>query len=311
MNGTHGYALRALGIGEIFDRAVTIYVRHFVVFTLMVLTLLAPYNLVQYFAIPHSDATFAQAIDQIAHPAAHTKDASLARASLGLFVAAFLVLLLLSPFVAAAVAAGVAALYSGERPRYAQSFGLVLRRWPRIFGASLVEALILVGTYVVSVMGLAILFVLAAVSIRPAFALGVLLFALAGIAALAVLALFMLLLLSYAFATYAAALESANLGEAVGGAFRRIFNRREAGKALLVALAYLALEIGVVLLSSTIGVLLVYVVKSYALQLAVNALITSALTAFLTIVLAVYYYDVRTRAEGLDLEVELQRLTAS
>ena len=34
------------------------------------------------------------------------------------------------------------------------------------------------------------------------------------------------------------------------------------------------------------------------------------LTAFLTVLMAVYYYDVRTRTEGLDLEVELERLTA-
>ena len=34
-------------------------------------------------------------------------------------------------------------------------------------------------------------------------------------------------------------------------------------------------------------------------------------TAFVTILLAVYYYDIRTRVEGLDLETDLQRLTAA
>ena len=41
-----------------------------------------------------------------------------------------------------------------------------------------------------------------------------------------------------------------------------------------------------------------------------TTVINAMVTAFITILLAVYYYDVRTRTEGLDLEVALERLTA-
>ena len=308
MESASRYQLRTLGVGEIFDRAVTIYVRNFAVFTLMVLTLLAPYNVVQYFAVPDKNVSLAQTIDQIEHPEKHRKDPILSGRPLAVFAFAFLMLLLLSPFVAAAVAVGVAATYNEKRPEYAESFGVVLRRWPRIFGATLAECCIILGVYIVCVVALTVLFVVAALAVRPALPLAIIFFVLAAVAVLATAALFMLLLLTYAFSTYAAALEPGNVASAVAGAFRRIFNRREIGKALLIGLSYVALEIGVLIASGAVSALLMLFVKNYALQLAVNAVISSALTAFLTIVVAVYYYDVRTRAEGFDLELELQRL---
>ena len=61
-------ALRALTIGEIFDRAVTLYVRNFVVFTLIVLTLLVPIGVLQYFYSDKAANSFAQLMRQIQHP---------------------------------------------------------------------------------------------------------------------------------------------------------------------------------------------------------------------------------------------------
>ncbi len=310
MDSAPRYPLRALGVGEIFDRAITIYVRNFAIFTLMVLTLLAPLNVVEYFAIPNSGSTFAQAVDQIEHPQRHPKGVAPSGPALGLFLAALAAFLLLSPFVAGAVAVGVAAVYNGKHPSYAHSFVSVLQRWPAILGTAMMQFLIFFGAYFIASLALATWFIVAALSMKPAAVLGVLLFVAGGALAVVVLLGFLLLLLTYAFSSYAAALEDAGVGTAIACAYRRIFNRREIGKALLMGLSYIALEFGVLVVSSMIGIFLLYIVKSYALQLAVNAVVTSALTAFLTIIVAVYYYDVRTRSEGLDLEVELQRLSA-
>ena len=309
MESAPRYQLRALGVGEIFDRAVTIYIRNFAIFTLMVLTLLAPYNVVQYFAVPSKNLSLAQTIDQIEHPEKHKNDTVLTGRPLAILVFAIFGLFLLSPFIAAAVAAGVAATYNERRPEYAQSFGLVLRRWPRILGTTLVQFCILVGAYLLTATALILLFVTAALAVRPALPLAVLLFVLAVVATVAVVLLFMLLLLSFAFSTYAAGLEPGGVGSAISSAYRRIFNRREIGKAILIGLSYVALEFGVLLASGSISALLMFVLKSYVLQLAVSAIVSSALTAFLTIVIAVYYYDVRTRSEGFDLELDLQRLS--
>lgn len=309
MTATPLYPLRPLSIGEIFDRAVTIYVRNFVVFTLMVLTLAAPYNLVQYFAIPDNGASFAQVIDTIQHPAKHPNAAG-PPASFVLLVVAVVLFLLLSPFVVNAVAFGVAAVYRGAAPDYLTSFAAVFRRSGQILGTAIVEMMILIGTYTALATVLVILFVVAALAVRTALPFAILLFAIGAILAIATVLFLMVLAVNYAFGTYAATIERLGVGDAVASGFRRVFNKREFWKSMLIGVAYLALQIGVLVVNGTIGLLVLYLLKSYALQLAVSAILSSALTAFLTIVLAVYYYDVRTRAEGLDLEVELQRLTS-
>lgn len=310
MDATPAFPLRALGIGEIFDRAVTIYVRNFVTFTLMVLAVTAPFALVEYFAIPNSSSSITAAVDEIQHPGKHANDPAIPAASLVVLIVCAAAVMLLSPFVAGAVAIGVAAVYNGKSPDFAAGFASVFRRWLPILGTAIVELMIVLGTYSAAVFFAVIVFFVAVLSIKAALPLAILLFILGGIAIIAVVLLLIVLLVNYAFGTYAATLEGANVGEAVVSGFRRIFNRREIGKAVLIGLAYLALEIGVLTISGAVGALLIYLLKSQALQLAVSALLSSSLTAFLTIVLAVYYYDVRTRAEGLDLEVALQRLTA-
>ena len=97
---------------------------------------------------------------------------------------------------------------------------------------------------------------------------------------------------------------------AIGEAFRRIFNRRELGKATLISLAYLAIEFGATFIAGAVAFLALSAIHSTIVQLVITTVINAAVTAFTTILLAVYYYDVRTRSEGLDLEVDLERLTA-
>ncbi len=313
MNATPAFPLRALGIGEIFDRAVTIYVRNFVVFTLMVLTLLAPYSIAQYFTIPDQSATFTKMIDQISHPTKKTAAAPAAvpgPASLMLFLAVVFVFALLSPFIACAVAYGVAAIYNGKTPEYAASFAAVGRRWPSIAGTAILGGLIFLTAYVVTVFLVALFFIVAALSIKFSVPVAVVLFILAALVLLVAIGLFIVLAMNYVFGTYAATLEGLDVGAAVSSGFRRIFSRQELGKAFLMGLSYLALQFGVAAISGAIGIVVLYVLKSYALELAVTAIAQSILTAFLAIVVAVYYYDVRTRAEGLDLEMDLRRLTA-
>lgn len=78
----------------------------------------------------------------------------------------------------------------------------------------------------------------------------------------------------------------------------------------MISLAYLAIEFGAAFIAGAVGLLALSAVHSTIVQLAISTVINAAVTAFTTILLAVYYYDVRTRSEGLDLEVDLERLTA-
>jgi hypothetical protein len=99
--------------------------------------------------------------------------------------------------------------------------------------------------------------------------------------------------------------------KAVGQAFRRLFNRREFGKAALLTLAYVALEFIALTVSGGVSLLIESVVHSVPLELTFSTVAGAMLNAYITILLAVYYFDVRTRFEGLDLEVEIARLSPS
>jgi len=302
------YPLRALTIGEIFDRAITMYVRHLVPLTLIVMTLIVPIQLAQGFLIGDKSTGLLAAIQQIEHP---TAKAAAPNYNYGwvFLVIAFSALLI--PIVNDAVAVGVASIYNSKRPSYRGSFAAVLPRVFPLIGTTLLEALILLGVYLGFAIALSIIVVMGVAAVQGALPLAIVIFVIAGILTLAVIALFTGLFIGFSFATYATVLENLNPGAAVGSAFRRLFNRNEYKKVLLMGLSAFAVNLGVVLLSAAVTVLLELFIHSQVIVLAVGAVVQSVSTAFLTVLLAVYYYDVRTRSEGLDLEVDLARLTAT
>ncbi len=313
MVSTPAFALRPLGIGEIFDRAVTLYVRNFVMFTLMVLTLLAPLGVIEYVALPDRAQSLSEAIGQIEHPA-KTKTPSpppFTNEQLIGILAIALFALVLAPFVNSAVAVGVAAVYSGAQPSYSISFATVFRRWAPLIGTAILNVLVLIGLYVALIVGVVFLATVGILLVRPALPLAIAVFIFLTVAFIAVVLVMLMLVMAYAFAMYSAALEDASPIRAISLAYGRVFNRRELKKAFLMTLAYIGLEVGVLTISSTLGLVLLFTLKSYALQLVVNTLVSAMLTSYVTILLAVYYYDIRTRSEGLDLETDLHRLTVA
>lgn len=310
MDAPAAFPLRPLGIGEIFDRAVTIYVRNFAVFTLIVLTLLVPLGIAQY-AIFHSQSQdLAQLLQQMQHPE-KTPAPPLSGGMLALYMLFALAAFVGAPFANTAVAVGVAALYRGIRPSYSASYATVLRRWAPLLGTALLDVLVIGGCYLAGAIVLGFIVGFGAVLISVALPVAVTFFVIAIVGFVALLLFMVVLIIAYAFATYSTSLEMRGPVAAIGGSFARIFNRREWKKALLMGLAYIGLQLGVLMLSGSIGLLATMVLKSYALQVAINTILGSILTAFLTTLLAVYYFDVRTRSEGLDLEVDIARLTAT
>ncbi|HVA27756.1 MAG TPA: hypothetical protein VNF68_06220 [Candidatus Baltobacteraceae bacterium] len=309
MEANQTYPLRALSIGEIFDRAITIYVRHLVPLTLIVMTLIVPLTFAQGFLLRDQTQGIAAAIQEIEHPTANKKAPPTLDFAVIFLIAG--VSLLLAPIVNDAVAVGVASVYSAKAPTYDKSFAAVLPRIFPLIGTTLLEALVMFGAYVGCVLLLSLILILGIATVAGSLPFAIVMFVIAGAGALATLALFAVLFIGFGFATYATVLERQGPGAAVGGAFRRLFNRNELRKVLLMGLASLALNVGVVMLSGTVSLVIELVVKNQAIDLGVNAVISSMSTAFLTVLLAVYYYDVRTRSEGLDLEVDLARLTAA
>jgi hypothetical protein len=306
--------LRPLNIGEIFDRAITVYVRNFVVFTLIVLAALAPIGVAQALVVPDQTAQLRQAIDQIQHPTTATAPANpLAAYTPARAVALFaivLVGLLLLPFVNNAVAVGVAAVYFGRRPDFAKCYGTVFSRWPRMLGVAAAFTAIFIAWYVAGLLVIGFSFVLLAVLAARVMLVAILLGVVGFVALIAFLISLMALVVVSAFAFYAVAIEDAGVGTAVSGAFSRLVNRREGGKLTLITLSFVAVEIGVSGMSATLGLLALFVLHSQALEVGISTIFNALLTAFVTVLLSVYYYDVRVRYEALDLEVSLSWLAA-
>ncbi|HEX8805325.1 MAG TPA: hypothetical protein VF741_00195 [Candidatus Aquilonibacter sp.] len=300
-------ALRALSIGEIFDRAVTMYVRNFAVFTLIVLTLLVPFGILEFFYTDNAGDSLAVLIRAMEHPGSGPQYNG---SQLGALFGIGILALFLAPFVNNAVAVGIAAIYAGRKPSYRDGFARVFARWGPLVATSVLSMLVLIGSYVLLAFVLGIVMVVAILLARGSVVLGVT-FVICGVLLLiAVILFFIMLVLACAFALYATTIEDSRPADAIGEAFRRIFNRREFPKALLISLAYLALELGALTLAGVLGVFILDLTHSNALQVAVGTVFNAILTSFLTVLGAVYYYDVRTRTEGLDLEVALQRITA-
>jgi hypothetical protein len=303
MNSLTDYPLRSLTIGEIFDRAVTIYVRNFAVFSSIVLALLLPLGVLNYLAFPDRPTDITAILSG---RVAQTQPNS--ASVLGTLALLILVVLSCSPFVNNAVALGVAALYRGERPSFVKSFAASFRRWPAVLGTVFLCLMIGLGAYLAVAVVAGVAFGIGFAIYSGSKAAGIVVFVFAGILLLAILFAFVLLVVAFVMALYATAIERMGPASAIGSAFRRTFASTELKKSSLIALSYLALNVGVLLVSGTLGVLALTLLKSEILQLAITTVFNTAFTSFAAIMLAVYYFDVRTRAEGLDLEVDVARL---
>jgi hypothetical protein len=308
--------LRPLNIGEIFDRAVTLYVQNFVVFSLMLLTVLVPIGIASYAFQGDQVTQMTQAIQAFENPTgpvARQRSANpfpyTPTQMAGLF-AILIIAFALSPVASNAVALGVAALYNGRRPDFKECFGQALRAWPRLIGTVFVVGCVLMATYGVGVVSLVLLAVFGVALVKLALPLAIILFILTGLGFIALLMALSVLLLASYFALFAVSIEGSPVFTAVGSGFRRVFSGGELKRAVLMALAYGALQFGASLIAGVVGLILLLVFKAAVLQIMVSTIINAILSGFGTTLVAIYYYDVRVRRESYDLETDLQRLGA-
>lgn len=307
--------LRPLGFGEIFDRAVTLYIRNFVPFAAIVMVLVIPLAILQYVIDLASQPQFEAMIRILAHPSLarteHVPTIFDSPDSLAAFAAVLLLSYAIWPFVMNAVAVGVARLYRDRPVEFRACYEVVLRRWPQIVGVMGVEFLVVLGWYVAAVLvAMAIVFVVVALGAAlPAFA-----FVLGLTAFLLVFALMLPLLaplvVALTFAMYAAVIEERGVVASLLLGFSRVFNRAEFWRALLFAIAVGAVVVGASTMFSMLGILAAFI-HMPGLQAVIQTLPNAVISPFAVVLLAIYYFDVRIRREAFDLETSLERLTAA
>ncbi|MEO6835188.1 MAG: hypothetical protein ABI231_04700 [Candidatus Tumulicola sp.] len=303
--------LRPLGFGEIFDRAITLYVRNFRPFFAIVLVLIVPLAVVQY-VLDSSQATQIDAVLRvIQHPGSKLPPTAALFGSPGEIITLVLVAVLfyaLWPFALDAVAVGVARLYRGRPVEFGTCYRAVLPRWTAILGTLAIQAAIFIIWYVAFLAIVFLSILIAAVFARAWLPLGIAGFAGAFVVDLAALLALAPLFIALTFAMNAVVIENRGPVAAIASGFRRVFTRQEFWRALLFSLAVVAILFG----SSVVVAALVWVALWFhliALEVILGSLMRAAFAPFSIVLIAVYYFDVRIRREGFDLESELARIT--
>ncbi len=294
--------LRPLDLGKIFERAVALYCANFLVLVAIAAASVVPVSLVQYLVLLRERPVIDATLNVLQHPGhVQTEHATtlfnsptilavvLASAVFGYYMLAFAV---------GAFAAGVGRLYSGGTIRFADAYDAVLRRWPAVVAIVGFAILALVAAYTCAVLLLAIPIVGAAAlatqwfSAVVAFAATTMVFAIA-FALLCILAI-------GACALCTAVVESTPATWAIRLTAARILNRGEFGRAMLCAFGVAAIG----LLASTVvdAAAFIGLARWQGAYATLDAAQRILVVPFLSLVLVVYYFDVRLRYEGFDLD---------
>lgn len=303
--------LRPLNIGEILDRTVTLYVRYFGLFTLIMLVVVLPLTIASYFSTYGSGA-YQQVLQQASHPGKTPASSPVLLSNVlqleGILMLVLLLELLLLPFANTATASAVAELYRSRRPTWRQSYAAALRRWPAILGAEFMTAVIVGAVMFAGAFAFGAIFAAGILMVRGstgaivAFGVVAALLVVVWILAVALCAFAM------GFAFIAIVVEGDGVFPAISSGFARIFNRGELGRAILVLLALVAISIGLYIVLGLVAALAQSLTHSFALYAIITAPISILSSAFTALLFAVYYFDVRARREGLDMQTQLDRL---
>jgi hypothetical protein len=322
MGAPAGVTLRPLGIGEIIDRALTLYVQNFVLFSATVaVVIFVPLALGQYLLFIDQATEMRQVIEVLSHPGSQAPPvmpfAGGSLASFFIGIALFLIATILGLFANNAVAVSIGMLYSGRKPDLGSSLRSAFSRWPALVGLFFLAFLVLAAGYVAFVVttfgalfGVAALFAGASAAFRPLAAIWIAaMFGLVPLAMLAAVGFFILLAIVFAFAGYGVVLEGKGAVDALIAGFGRIFNRKELTKAVVIGLVAILIGLGVSSVSG-VGELLLGFLPGSRVLIALWASIFAVIAAAVqTCFYAVYYYDVRIRREGFDIEAALARLS--
>jgi hypothetical protein len=126
------------------------------------------------------------------------------------------------------------------------------------------------------------------------------------IATILVLAVCLVVALAWQVSYFACVLEQQNFAVAFVSGIQRVFKGVGLQRALLVGLAYVAILIGITLVSGLGETLLIGLVHSAVAGTVYTTIVRVATAAFTTAFIAIFYYDLRVREEGLDLQLAAQ-----
>jgi hypothetical protein len=312
--------LRPLGLGEVLDRAVNVSVKHFVLLALIFVVFAVPLAIVEYFETRDSSrmlqafagALQAQATTGKSDPESLLRilrDAPPANGwtaillALGFFVA---------PLISAAQIDAVAKLYLGGTVTFGEAYRSALRRWLPLIGLNCLYLVAALGAYLVAFIVLVILFLAIAAIVHGSQAAGVVAGVIAGTAALVSLfVLALLAVLAWEISYYGCVVENSGVVTSFSQGIKRVFAGVGIPRSLLFGCAYLAIVIGIGLFGGVGNLLLLDLTHSRVVSIAYVTIVRIVTVNFTTVFLGIFYFDLRVREEGFDLQLAVQAAEAA
>jgi hypothetical protein len=297
--------LRPLGFGEIFDRAMMLYVRNVISFAAIVIVLIVPLAILQYIldlvARPQLDAM----IRVLEHPEGarteHVPPIFDSPAAVAITAVTLLVAYVIWPFALNAVAVGVARLYREKRVEFRACYEAVWHRWLSVVGLLAMELLVLIAWYVVTVL-IGVAFALAVALLGAGrLAIATVVPTVATLVVIAMTLLLAPLFVALTFSMYSVVIERRGVLASLALGFSRIFNRSEFWRALLFSISAGAVVLGALALLGALAVVALFA-QLIVVDVILESLARAAVAPFGAVLLAVYYFDVRIRQEAFDLE---------
>lgn len=283
-------------MGEILDRAVTVFVRNVWLFIAIAAILYVPLSITQL-TVGDFWGWYAQMMAQtLSGGAPATVPQELLNRLGGFETIQLALLVVLAPLVNAAGLYAAGRLLLGEPAPFAQALRFAVRRWPRVFGLLVLWIFAAVGIFFAFVLGMTFTAVLLA---QIHVAAIVVIFGLVAFACLLLVMITAFMSMCVAMATLVAE------DEGPVGAFRlgmeRVLSRNFFWRSVLLGLILIAIGFGFSLVSAMAGFFLLSITKWTWPMIAISGAASLLQFGFLSAVLMTYYYDVRARSEGTDL----------
>jgi hypothetical protein len=310
--------LRPLSLGEVFDRAFHLYFKHLAAFTALIAVVVVPMAILSYFQsrdIIDFYVNFFQQMMQHPNKPPDPKSFESLQQSGPLTGAVYLFAFFAVPVAQAAIVSAVSKAYLGLRFDFRDSYRFALSRWLAIlilvviwvcFAVAAAIVLMVIAFFFFFTVGFAL--TRAAGGPNPLFAGSATIFFLSGL--ILGLGVGAMLYVAYALSFIAVVVERVDPLTAFASGFRRIFFSNEVWRSFAIALALFTITLGAELVMVGAGLLGVLLLKTPALYAISVGLLSLFVTPFALVTAAVFYYDIRIRHEGYDLQMMAERFAA-
>jgi hypothetical protein len=300
-----------LGIGELLDRAVTLFVKNAWLFIALAAIVYVPVAIAQLSLGDFWIWYMSQFSKVIAQPgntaAALALDRELLSRAGPAGMLTFVVWVAAGPLVTAAMAYVTGRLLSGAPATFGDALRFALTRWGRVVLFSILWFV----TFVALVFAVTIVLGIATVALSA-------LLRNAAVAIVLVFGIFFVMMLGTILASVsvgvgfmAAILENAGVIAAFASGIARTVNRQMFWRSVLVGLVIFAIAIGFSIIGALAGFGLLSSLKSGVPLVLINTAVSMVQFGFFIVFMALFYHDLRVRREGVDLESMAARLSAN